>query len=238
MRNIIFPKILILLGVLSFTASCNNPAATPVTTPSSESEGELSMKLPDVRYDSSVSLEKALLERRSVRDYTDVPLTLGELSQLLWSCQGITDPNGLRTAPSAGALYPLEVYAVIGNVKDLSPGVYKYHPEGHQVTRILDGDKRHQLADAAMGQTMIAEGAVSFVITAVYERTTRKYGERGIRYVHMEVGHAGQNLCLQAVALELGAVTIGAFYDAEVAKILKLPENEEPLYIITVGKKK
>ncbi len=196
------------------------------------------MKLPDVRYDSTVSLEKALLERRSVRDYADMPLTLEEVSQLLWSCQGITDHNGLRTAPSAGALYPLEVYSVIGNVKDLAPGVYKYHPAGHQITRILDGDKRRQLAGAALGQTMIEEGTVSFVITAVYERTTCKYGERGIRYVHMEVGHAGQNLCLQAVALELGAVTVGAFYDAEVAKILKLPENEEPLYIITVGKKK
>lgn len=238
MRNNIFRILLILFVVLSFTASCNNSAAIPVSTPLSEKVGELSMKLPDVRYDGSISVEKVLLERRSVRDYADMSLTQKELSQLLWSCQGITDPTGLRTAPSAGALYPLEVYAVIGNVKDLSPGVYKYRPEGHQVTRVLNGDKRSQLADAALGQTMIEEGAVSFVITAVYERTTRKYGERGKIYVHMEVGHAGQNICFQAVALELGAVTVGAFYDAEVAKILKLPDNEEPVYIIVVGKKK
>ncbi len=238
MRNIIFLKLIILLGILSVIASCNSPPAIPALAPSPAAEGELTMKLPDVRYDSSVSLEKALLERRSVRNYAEASLTLEELSQLLWACQGITDPNGFRTAPSAGALYPLEVYAVVGDVKDLSPGVYKYHPEGHQVSRILDGDKRGELADAALGQTMIEEGAVSFVITAVYEKTTRKYGERGIRYVHMEVGHAGQNLCLQSVTLGLGAVTVGAFHDEEVVKVLKLPENEEPLYIITVGKKK
>jgi len=196
------------------------------------------MKLPAVRYDSNISLEKTFLERRSVRDYADAPLALEELSQLLWACQGITDPNGFRTAPSAGALYPLEVYAVIGNVKDLAPGIYKYQPEGHQITRTTAGDKRSQLADAAFRQSCVEKGAVSFVITAVYVRTTGKYGERGIRYVHMEVGHAGQNLCLQAVALGLGAVTVGAFYGDEVAKVLRLPDNEEPLYIITVGRKK
>ncbi len=238
MRNVTFLKLFILMVILSLVASCNGLAAISVPTLSPEVEGGLAMKLPDVRYNSSVSLEQALLERRSVRDYANIPLTLEELSQLLWSCQGITDPNGFRTAPSAGALYPLEAYAVVGNVKDLPRGVYKYKPEGHQITKVLDGDSRRQLAGAALGQSMIEEGAVSFVITAVYERTTRKYGERGIRYVHMEVGHAGQNLCLQAVALGLGAVTVGAFYDDEVAKVLKLPENEEPLYIITVGMKK
>jgi len=232
--------ICLLTFLVLLTTSCNSPAAisTPAPTISPSTEGEVTMKLPSVRCDSNVSLEKTLLERRSVRDYADAPLTLEELSQLLWACQGITNSIGFRTAPSAGALYPLEVYAVVGNVKDLAAGIYRYEPEGHQITRTTAGDKRSQLADSALGQSMIEGGAVSFVITAVYERTTGKYGERGIRYVHMEVGHAGQNLCLEAVALGLGAVTVGAFYDDEVAKVLKLSENEEPLYIISVGRKK
>ncbi len=194
------------------------------------------MKLPEPRYDSEVSLEKTLSERRSVRDYADLPLTLEELSQLLWAAQGITDERGFRTAPSAGALYPLEVYAVVGKVTGLAPGVYRYEPEGHRLAKVLDGDLRAALARAALGQEPVREGAVSFVFTAIYERTTGKYGERGVRYVHLEVGHAAENLCLEVVALGLGAVTIGAFYDDEVAGLLKLGVNEVPLYLIPVGR--
>lgn len=195
------------------------------------------MKLPEPRYDSDVSLEQSLLQRRSVRSYTDELLTLQEVSQLLWAAQGITDPAGLRTAPSAGALYPLEVYVVAGNVQGLSPGVYRYEPDGHQLIRIIDGDRRAELADAALGQSCVEEGAVDFVFSAVYERTTGKYGDRDIRYVHMEAGHAAQNLCLQATAMGLGAVTIGAFYDEQVTRHLNLPGDEQPLYIIPVGRK-
>jgi SagB-type dehydrogenase family enzyme len=195
------------------------------------------MKLPAPRYDSQVSLEKSLSERRSVRSYSGQPLTIQEISQLLWAAQGITSPEGLRTAPSAGALYPLELYAVAGNVADLPAGIYHYIPDGHQIFKVTDGDQREALASAALDQEWVKEGAVSFVFTAVYERTTGKYGDRGIRYVHMEAGHAAQNLCLQATAMGLGAVTIGAFYDEQVNELLNISGEEQPLYVIPVGRK-
>jgi SagB-type dehydrogenase family enzyme len=159
-----------------------------------------------------------------------------EASQLLWAAQGMSDSRGFRTAPSAGALYPLEVYLVVGNVQGLAQGVYHYVPGNHQLVKVADGDKRHQLAGAALGQRPVSDGAVSIVFTAVYSRTTGKYGERGIRYVHIEVGHAGQNVCLQATALSLGAVTIGAFSDELVAASLHIPQEEKPLYIIPIGR--
>jgi len=195
------------------------------------------IKLTPPNWKGKLSLEEVLSKRRSIRDYKKEEISFEDFSQLLWSLQGITDKlNGLRTAPSAGALYPLEIYAVVGNVKGLKPGVYKYFPHSHSVKKILDGDKRKDLANSALGQESIIEGAVSFVITAVYSRTTRKYSQRGERYVMIEVGHAAQNLLLQATALNLGAVPIGAFYDNKVKSVLKLNE-EEPLYIIPVGKK-
>jgi SagB-type dehydrogenase family enzyme len=181
-------------------------------------------------------VEKALLERRSVRSYRDVALTLGQLGQLLWSAQGITDPSGKRTAPSAMALYPLEVYAVVGNVKGVLPAVYKYRPQSHELIKTLDGDRRKALSQAATGQASVSQGAIDIVITAVYERTTRQFGERGIRFAQLEAGHAAQNICLQAVALKLGTVTVGAFNDDEVKTALELSGDETPLYIMPVGK--
>lgn len=195
------------------------------------------IKLTQPNLKGKLSLEEVLSKRRSIRDYKNEEISFEDFSQLLWSLQGITDRlNGLRTAPSAGALYPLEIYAVVGNVKGLKAGVYKYFPFSHSIKKVLDGDKRKDLANSALGQESIIEGAVSFVITAVYSRTTKKYSQRGERYVIMEVGHAAQNLLLQATALDLGAVPIGAFYDNKVKSLLKLDE-EEPLYIIPVGKK-
>ena len=195
------------------------------------------IKLTPPNLKGKLSLEEVLNKRRSIRDYKKEEISFEDFSQLLWSLQGITDKlNGLRTAPSAGALYPLEIYAVVGNVKGLKPGVYKYFPHSHSVKKILDGDKRKDLANSALGQESIIESAVNFVITAVYSRTTRKYSQRGERYVMIEVGHAAQNLLLQATALNLGAVPIGAFYDNKVKSVLKMNE-EEPLYIIPVGKK-
>jgi len=220
-----------LATLLVIFGGCPQPELTP--TPSQE-QAEV-IKLPEPRYDSDVSLEQSLLERRSIRSYTGQPLTLQEISQLLWAAQGLTDPRGFRTAPSAGGLYPLELYIVAGDVEGLAAGVYRYQPDGHQLVKAGDGDKRAELAEAALGQEWVEEGAVSIVFTAVYERTTGKYGDRGIRYVHMEAGHAAQNLCLQATALGLGAVTVGAFHDGEVSQLLNLPAEEEPLYIIPVG---
>jgi len=195
------------------------------------------MTLPEPQYDSEISIEEALLERRSIRQYTGEPLTLQEVSQLLWAGQGITDPRGLRTAPSAGALYPLEIYVVVGDVENLAEGVYRYEPVEHELVKILEGDKRTDLATAALGQSSVSDAAIDIVVTAVYERTTVKYGERGIRYVHIEVGHAAQNMCLQATAMDLGIVTVGAFDDQQVKEVLNLPEDEQPLYTIPAGRK-
>lgn len=219
--------------LITLFSGCTSPIGS--STPPLEQNSAI--KLPDPRYDSDVSLEQSLLQRRSVRIYTNEPLTLWEVSQLLWAAQGVTNTSGFRTAPSAGALYPLELYVVAGNIRDLDAGVYRYEPDGHRLIRIRKGDIRDELAQAALGQNWVKEGAVVFVLTALYERTTGKYGERGIRYVHIEVGHAAQNLCLQATAINLGAVTVGAFYDKRVAGLLNLPNDEQPLYIIPVGRK-
>ncbi len=198
---------------------------------------ERRIRLPAPRYDSDISVEKTLRERRSIREYKDAPLTLSEISQLLWAAQGVTDPMGLRTAPSAGALYPLEVYLVAGNVQNLPKGIYQYITHGHELLRTAEGDKRSELAYAALDQPSVQEAGAVVVFSAVYRRTTSKYGERGIRYVHMEVGHAAQNVCLQAVALNLGTVVTGAFYDEKVKKVLQLADKEEPLSLIAVGRR-
>ncbi len=195
------------------------------------------IKLPEPNYDSKTSVVRALLERRSVRSYKEESLTLVEVSQLLWAAQGITNNKGFRTAPSAGALFPLEVYLVAGNMNDLSPGIYKYEPSRHELLKILDGDKRAELCDAALGQGCIKQGGVAIVFSAVYERTTKRYGNRGIRYVHMEAGHAAQNVYLQAVSLNLGTVVVGAFNDNEVKRIMNMTDEEQPLYIMPVGRK-
>ncbi|UCE51602.1 MAG: SagB/ThcOx family dehydrogenase [Desulfobacterales bacterium] len=194
------------------------------------------IRLPEPRYDGSVSVEHALFSRRSVRKYKNEPLTLAEVSQLLWAAQGITAPRGYRTAPSAGALYPLEVYLVAGKVNDLSEGIYKYKYHDHSLVQTVTGDKRAELSRAALHQGSLSRAPTVLLFCAVYERITRKYGERGYRYVFMEIGHAAQNVCLQAIALGLGTVAIGAFRDNEVKKIANLPPNEEPTYFVPVGR--
>jgi SagB-type dehydrogenase family enzyme len=196
------------------------------------------IKLPEPLQDSKTSVEKAILKRRSARSFKDSSLTLAEVSQLLWAAQGITSPRGLRTAPSAGALYPLEVYIVAGNVDALLDGIYHYRPVRHELVRLIKGDKRTELCAAALGQTSVRNAAAVIVFAAVYEKTTVKYGDRGIQYVHMETGHAAQNVFLQAVPLNLGTVVIGAFYDDGVRKVLKMSDREKPLYLMPVGRMK
>lgn len=235
--------LLLLLVAASCVGGDAPPTSTLPATPSStplESLPEASsvvVALPQVRTRGEVSLEETLLQRRSVREYADAPLTMQEVSQLLWAAQGITAEWGGRTAPSAGALYPLEVYLVVGRVEGLAPGVYKYRPAKHELSGVKDGDVRGELAEAAVGQSCVRDGAVDIVIGAVYQRTTGKYDERGITYVHIEVGHAAQNVCLQATALGLGAVTVGAFYDDRVKEIAGMEDEEVPLYIIPVGRR-
>ncbi|MGC2047598.1 MAG: SagB/ThcOx family dehydrogenase [Gallionella sp.] len=193
------------------------------------------VSLPTPPTAGAMSLEEALAHRRSVREFSSGELTLDEISRLVWAAQGVTPPHG-RTAPSAGATYPLEVYLVVGDVKDLSAGVYHYLPGSHRLETVSAGDIRRPLADAAVDQTWISRAATVAVIAAVYERTAARYGRRAERYVHMEAGHAAENLLLQATALRLGATPVGAFNDEQVARLLRLPAGETPLYLIPVGK--
>lgn len=194
------------------------------------------ISLPAPSYDGATSVEKALYQRRSVREYQDEPLTLLQVSQLLWAAQGITHPNGYRTAPSAGALYPLEVYLLASDIEELSSGIYRYLPQEHALILTTPGDHRRAVYDAALDQEMILDAPASILISAVYERTTVKYRSRGEQYVHMEVGCVAQNIYLQAESLKLGTVLIGAFHDDEVKAGFNLPSQEQPLAILTVGK--
>ncbi len=190
------------------------------------------IKLPKPKEKGSISIEETLNERRSVRDYKKGALGLEEISQLLWAGSGKNRYR--RTAPSAGATYPLEIYLAAGEVEGLEPGLYYFSYLRHSLERIREQDIRKKLSRAALSQSMIEEAPIDIVIAADYDRTTGHYGQRGIRYVHMEVGHVGENISLQANALSLGTVMIGAFEDKQVKEILGI--KEEPLYIIPVGK--
>lgn len=221
--SLFFSLLTIFLAASSLTANASDPSPGTV-------------KLPQPLFDGRISIEKALHERRSIREYLDLPVSLSELSQLLWAAQGTSGTGGRRTAPSAGALYPLELYVVAGNVSGLQPGIYLYKPERHELQKIASGDKRVELGRAARGQSAITDAAADLVIAAVYERTTIKYGERGNRYVHMEAGHAAGNVYLQAASLGLGTVAIGAFDDDGVKKAAELTVREQPLYIMPLGR--
>ena len=233
-------KIWLLIWIFAAMTLCGcSDAATssiPQDSTANVPAGDV-LKLPDPRTKGQVSLEEALANRRSNREFSSSPLKLEDVSQLLWSAQGITSAGGGRTAPSAGALYPLEIYLVAGNVQSLSAGIYRYQPQGQALVRIKDGDVRNELARAAVGQACVKQGAISLVIAGVYERTTAKYGDRGTEYVHLEAGHAAQDVCLQATALNLNVVTVGAFTDDHVKSTVGLSKNESPLYIIPIGRK-
>ncbi|MFO7914022.1 MAG: SagB/ThcOx family dehydrogenase [Desulfotignum sp.] len=216
--------------------------ATKIVQSESGEIGMLSLQnnivqLPEPRLESNISVEEALLNRRSVRSYKNQPLTIAEVGQLLWAAQGITEKSrGFRTAPSAGATFPFKVYLVAGDVTNLNAGIYQYDFHHHRLMRRREGDFRGKLSEDALGQSSITDGAINIVLTGIYERTTQRYGDRGIRYVHIEAGHIAQNIFLQAVALGLGGVPIGAFNDSKVQKRLGIPKNEIPLYILPLGK--
>ncbi len=187
------------------------------------------LELPPPLTDGPMSLEAALAARQSVRAYTEEAVVLPDLSQLFWSAQGMTRSWGGRTAPSAGALYPLELYAATAD------GVYHYLPQQHQAELWLAEDIREGLWAAGLEQEALRQAPAVFVMTAVYGRTIARYGDRSERYVKLEAGHAAQNLLLQAVTLGLGAVPIGAFDDQQISTLLSLSPGEEPLYLIAVG---
>jgi SagB-type dehydrogenase family enzyme len=184
----------------------------------------------------SEPLPQLLARRHSQRDYSHTPLTQTELTSLLWAAQGRMPHDGSRTAPSAGALYPLELYCLVGAVTGLDAGVYHYRPALPALALCQNGDRRKELANAALDQGWIAVAPLVLAFAAEFERTTRKYGERGVRYVHIEVGHAAQNVCLMATSLGLGSATVGAFDDGDVKTVLQLPQNEVPLYLLPVGR--
>lgn len=194
----------------------------------------ISLKTPALR--SGTSIEEALKQRRSVRQYKNEALTLEQLGQLLWAAQGLTTPAGFRTAPSAGGLYPLEIYVVSGNVQNLPAGVYHYLPEKHMLEWMMSGDQRKEVSKAAHDQNDTQTGAVDLIITGNYKKESSKYGNRSERFVHMEAGHAAENVYLQAVSLNLGTVSIGMFDEQVLKKAFGIPRDEDPLYIMPVGK--
>lgn len=210
-------------------------SCTLIGSPDALGQSGEPIELPEPRLIGDVSVEEALQSRRSIRDFRSKSLRLDEVSQLLWAAQGVTYRR-LRTAPSAGALYPLEVYVIAGSVEGLDAGAYRYDPRRHTLETVTTGDLRNRLSRAAVGQEWVREGAISLVFTAQYEKTTAKYGDRGIRYVHVEAGHAMQNVYLQAESLGLGTVTVGAFSDNSVRELLQAGHRLQPLGIMPIGR--
>jgi len=202
-------------------------------------QGGEAIKLPPPAKKGGMAVAEALEARRTVRRFAARPLDLPQVSQLLWGADGISDPRGLRTSPSAGATYPLDLYLVVGErgVMNLPAGIYHYLVAEHALTPLAPGDLRAPVARASLHQTWMAEAPVMVVITGEYRRCMARYGQRGIRYTHMEAGNVSQNLFLTAEALGLGAGIVGAFDDKALAQVLKLPPAHEPLLVMPVGYK-
>lgn len=234
--RILLPIIILIIAATSVILGTTYLTSPPQTQVNETVKGEVALPKPITA--GTVSVEEALERRASIRNYTDQPITMQQVSQLLWAAQGITRPSwGGRTAPSAGGTYPLEVYLVVAKngVEGLTAGVYQYIPQRHEITLTVLGDRVSNLSAAALNQSWVADARINIVIAAVYERTTDRYGERGVQYVHMEAGHAAQNLYLEATALNLGMVSIGAFNDEQVQKVCELPKEQKPLYVIPIG---
>ena len=196
------------------------------------------VKLPSPEY-QGMTVEEAIRKRRSVRNYSPKSLSIQQLSQLLFAAQGITGKmygQPLRSTPSAGALYPFEIYLVVNNVQGLSRGIYHYVIRNHELEFIKPGDFSGQITDAGLEQDMLGEADVTFILSAIFDRTRQKYGERGFRYVYIEAGHISQNIYLQAVSLGLGSVGVGAFLDEKVNQLVGIDGREEAaLYLHAIG---
>lgn len=218
-----------LLVLAAATQSCS-PAPMMSSFEPTPSPTSTVLALPSPMAVGSLSLEEALAARRSVREFASMPLSWAQIGQLLWAAQGVTDAEGRRTAPSAGGLYPLVLYAVTAEA------TWRYMPADHALARVQAGDRRPALRAAALDQESVGTAPLVVVIAAVPARTAERYGEeRAIRYVQLEAGHAAQNLLLEAVALGLAAVPVGAFDDAQLGSALALPADQAPLYLIPVG---
>jgi SagB-type dehydrogenase family enzyme len=209
-----------------------------IVAPKKQAGQEAVMKLPPPSRHGTVSIEQAIKQRRTIRSFTSRALSLNQLSQLLWSASGITEVNGYkRAAPSAGALYPMDLYVVVGQdcVPPMEAGVYHYRPGEHQLFEVLKGDMRSSVARASLSQMWMSDAPLTMVITAEYQRATVKYGQRGIKYALIEAGHMGQNIFLQAQSLDLEAGIVGAFHDAELVEVMNLPPAHEPILLMPVG---
>ncbi len=194
--------------------------------------------LPAEQVYNGLSVEKAIARRRSLRDFTGTGMSLAELSHILYYSSGITDEHeGLRAAPSAGATYPIEVYAIANNVESLTKGIYHYLIQSHELELLREGDFRNEMSRAALGERMFRQANVILVLSAVFQRTQRRYRERAQRYIFFEAGHIAQNTYIVATSMGLGACAIGAFYDDEFNHLLGLDgRNESVLYLLAVGK--
>jgi SagB-type dehydrogenase family enzyme len=196
------------------------------------------IKLPKPEY-QGIPLEEAIEKQRSVRNYSGKSVTMFQLSQLLFSAQGTTGKiygAPLRTTPSAGALYPFEIYVIANNVENLKRGIYHYGVLNHTLELVESGDFRKEITSAGLKQEMLGDSDVVFVLSAIFDRTRHKYGERGFRYVYIEAGHISQNIYLQAVSLGLGSVSVGAFLDDKVNHLIGVDgQKEAVIYLHAVG---
>jgi len=199
---------------------------------------QTSIKLPKPILKGKMTVEESLAARRSERTFTDKSVNIGEAAQLLWAAQGMNDSRGYRTAPSAGATFPLTAYLVAGKVAGLEAGIYRYVPQNHELIKVKTGDMRKELALSALGQWVVERAPASIIFCANYARTTGRYGKRGEMYAHMEAGHAGQNIYLQSAALGLATVAVGAFNEAAVAADISCSKDEIPVYIFPIGRRR
>ena len=244
MRNLIRKTYLFSIVLFSFVACKNTGEEQPQTKLTKVDGAQLSYILPSPNTDGAVSVESAMAKRRSQRNYVDRPISAEQLSQILWAAYGVTEqtpdrPNikgGLRTTPSAGALYPFEIYAIVSKVNGIEAGAYRYDPIEHKIIRVIDKDIREEFSAAAVGSVFIKDAPVILFYSAIFSRMTVKYGDRGRdRYVCMDLGHSAQNVYLQAEAMNLGTCAIGAFSDNRISRLMQLAEDEEPLYIMPIG---
>lgn len=200
-----------------------------------EATPRATVALPAPKHDGDVSIEKALMQRRSVRKLAPAPLTLEEIGQLCWAAQGVTDDKGHRTAPSARGLYPLELYVLAGSVQGLAPGLYHYEPARNALTLLAAGDGRADFEHKGVGQAWVATAPAIFVISgAVGKMANLK--ERGLEFMWVEAGLAAQGFFLEASAMKLGSTFVGGFRPQEAHAVLALPDSEAVLAVLPVGR--
>ncbi len=234
MKRIVAIFTMTLLMFCSFNSASGQFDSSPL--PVAKEEATVVVPLPPPAVSGDLSVEEAINQRRSVRTYSDNPLKAHEIGQLVWAAQGITSSGGLRSAPSAGATYPLEIYVIAGIVEAIPAGIYRYLPQKHSLELIHSGDVREELSKAALGQPWVRDAPASLIISGLVDRTAVRYGNRAERYMLMEAGHAAENVFLQALSCHLGSVMIGAFMDEELKDLVEMGKSEQPLAIIPVGR--